>query len=322
MRTVRIGSRRSGETKRRRSLGSSAPAADERAVPDERARGRPAPATRAARGAGPRGSSSEAAVARRIAGRAASATKRRERRLRALELLAPGVDDLAVVGLLRAPCRPTTSAPRRPPTGSTCPGGTACRRSAFRARPRGPAAGCGGCGRGARGRPCSCASACGRRRSSRPSSSALWKWCFGDSNFSVRWQAGADAVRRALDLQVVRVVAVRAGDAGRVHLALEERAVLVDLVLDLAVGEVEALLEERRPVRLQERLAVDVVVGDDRAPRVAPRAGLDLGARGAGDAALRDAGLHVHVPGGLARGPGATTARPLSACVLASPSRP
>ena len=46
----------------------------------------------------------------------------------------------------------------------------------------------------------------------------------------------ADAVTRRTKLCAVRLVAVAAGDAGREHLALLERAVVVDLVQHLAVG--------------------------------------------------------------------------------------
>ena len=50
----------------------------------------------------------------------------------------------------------------------------------------------------------------------------------------------ADVVAGAALLQAVGVVAVRAGDARHVHLALRERRVLVDLFEDLAVRVVEA----------------------------------------------------------------------------------
>ena len=49
----------------------------------------------------------------------------------------------------------------------------------------------------------------------------------------------ADAVARKPQLGAVRLVAVAAGDAGREHLALLERAVVVDLVEHLPVGMVE-----------------------------------------------------------------------------------
>ncbi len=111
----------------------------------------------------------------------------------------------------------------------------------------------------------------------------------------------AHAVGRALHLERVRIVAVRARDTGGVHLALEEGAVLVDLVLDLAVGKVKALLEQRRPVGLHQGLAEDVVGLDDGAARMTARAGFDLRRRGPRNAPLRDAGRRVDVPGRLRR---------------------
>jgi hypothetical protein len=49
----------------------------------------------------------------------------------------------------------------------------------------------------------------------------------------------ADAVAGYAKLPGVRLVTIAAGDAGREHLALLERAVFVDLVLHLPVGLVE-----------------------------------------------------------------------------------
>ena len=88
----------------------------------------------------------------------------------------------------------------------------------------------------------------------------------------------ADAERVAVRFHAggVGIVAVGAAHAGALHLALQERAVNIDLVLDLAVREVELLAQERRPEVVQERRAVFIVLGDRRAPRVAPGAGLDL----------------------------------------------
>jgi len=55
--------------------------------------------------------------------------------------------------------------------------------------------------------------------------------------------AGAGSVALSPYFEAVWVVAVRAGDAGPVHLALKEGSVDVDLVQDLAVGVVEPLRE-------------------------------------------------------------------------------
>ena len=73
-------------------------------------------------------------------------------------------------------------------------------------------------------------------------------------------------------------MAVRAGDAGLVHAALQERAVHVDLVSHLPVDEVEPVLEQREPVRVAERPAVLVLAVDLPTAGVAAGTGLELGA--------------------------------------------
>ena len=88
--------------------------------------------------------------------------------------------------------------------------------------------------------------------------------------------APAHGVARRAQRHRVRVVAVRARDALRVHEALEERAVLVDLLLDLPVRVVERLAEERRPVGVHEWGAGDVPLRNHGTPRVAARARFDL----------------------------------------------
>ena len=60
--------------------------------------------------------------------------------------------------------------------------------------------------------------------------------------------AGADRVGGDGNSQAVRVVAVAASDALARHPALQEGAVLVDLVLDLAVRVIKGFLEKGRAV--------------------------------------------------------------------------
>src|SRR3954451_1189743 len=55
----------------------------------------------------------------------------------------------------------------------------------------------------------------------------------------------ADAVARETERGAVWLMAVAAGDPRRKHLALLERAVVVDLVLHLPVGMVEPAAERR-----------------------------------------------------------------------------
>ena len=48
----------------------------------------------------------------------------------------------------------------------------------------------------------------------------------------------------------MRFVAVAADDAGRVHFALQERAVNVDLIQNLAVGKIQPALDQRQAVEV------------------------------------------------------------------------
>src|SRR5512132_2558370 len=86
----------------------------------------------------------------------------------------------------------------------------------------------------------------------------------------------ADAVSLGAQARGVRLVAIAAGHALGVHPALHERAVLVDFVADLAVGLVEARLEQCREVGVRQRLAARRLLRELAAPRVAARAGVDL----------------------------------------------
>ncbi len=98
----------------------------------------------------------------------------------------------------------------------------------------------------------------------------------------------------------VGIVAVAAGDAGAVHAALHERTVDIHLVLDLAIREIQMLVQQRQPVRVGKRLPVLVLGGDDPTPRVAAATGLRLLCHSDGClAALRNTCCRVHVPGGI-----------------------
>jgi hypothetical protein len=50
----------------------------------------------------------------------------------------------------------------------------------------------------------------------------------------------------------MRIVAIAARHAMAVHTALSERAIFVHLVMDLTVGEVERVIENRGPVGVSE----------------------------------------------------------------------
>ena len=89
-----------------------------------------------------------------------------------------------------------------------------------------------------------------------PAEPAGWKWCSASRSARRDGIAAQTPFPGARRLQAVRVVAVAARHAGRVHAALQERPVLVDLVVDLAVGVIEPRVEQRRQVRVHERRAV------------------------------------------------------------------
>ena len=80
-----------------------------------------------------------------------------------------------------------------------------------------------------------------------------------------------------------------------IHAALQERAIFVDLAVDLPVGMIEAGLEQRGQIRVEVVLPRHRVFGDHLAARMASGAGVELG----GDqlfGAPRDAVCRVHFP--------------------------
>ena len=74
----------------------------------------------------------------------------------------------------------------------------------------------------------------------------------------------------------MRIVAIGAHHAFRIHTALQERAVHVHLVAYLSVGEVQFLFEQFGFVVVQEGIAGDMIRVDDPAPGMAGRTGLHL----------------------------------------------
>src|SRR6266571_4862326 len=92
-------------------------------------------------------------------------------------------------------------------------------------------------------------------------------------------------------------VAIAAGDTRRKHLALLERAVIIDLIEHLPVRMVEPASKGGNDVRVGQRLTRDPVLGKFAAARVAQAAGLDLPAQNGGrDTALWIAGFRIGKP--------------------------
>ena len=89
-----------------------------------------------------------------------------------------------------------------------------------------------------------------------------------------------DIVAVAAKLKTVRFVAIAARYARLKHPALDERAVLIDLALDLAVREIKVFIEQRNAIIVADGLAVDVVSVNLTTTRMAARAELDFVFRG------------------------------------------
>src|SRR5215469_6747691 len=86
----------------------------------------------------------------------------------------------------------------------------------------------------------------------------------------------ADAVAGQAKLGGMRFMTIAAGDPGREHLALLERAIIVDLVEHLSVGLIEPVGKQRDRVRIGKRPTGDPILGKLGASRMAQAASLDL----------------------------------------------
>ena len=60
----------------------------------------------------------------------------------------------------------------------------------------------------------------------------------------------------------MRIVTIAAGHARLIHAALQEGSVHVDFTLDLPIGVIQALIEQRRHVSICQRLAKFVLLGE------------------------------------------------------------
>src|SRR5262249_2497955 len=89
----------------------------------------------------------------------------------------------------------------------------------------------------------------------------------------------------------MRLLAVAAGDAGGVHLALFERAIGIDLIEHLPISMIEPLRERLDEVRVGKPPAWNPGLGKFAASRVAQATGLDLPAEQSGRV----------IPGAIAR---------------------
>ncbi|MFO1046390.1 MAG: hypothetical protein U1E52_00580 [Geminicoccaceae bacterium] len=105
-----------------------------------------------------------------------------------------------------------------------------------------------------------------------------WWWkCAAVSKVAWLVALAADGIALGAQLQAMGLVAARAGDPGRGHLALRERAVIVYLALHPSVGVVGAGVEQRRAEGVEQGPADGVAVALRRAAGMARRAHLGLG---------------------------------------------
>ena len=109
--------------------------------------------------------------------------------------------------------------------------------------------------------------------------------------------AGTDGVAVRLEAQAVGIMTVAANDPLMVHAALDEGAEDKDLVLDLAVREIEVRLQQGQPKALVQGLAGFDLVPDAAAPGMAAGAGLGLEVGSPGWLATGFASLGGKLPG-------------------------
>src|SRR5262245_38677155 len=112
----------------------------------------------------------------------------------------------------------------------------------------------------------------------------------------VTLQAGA--VAGSAELAAMRLVAIAAGHARREHLALLERAVVVDLVPHLPVGVVKTVAYRRDHMCVGQPSTRNPCFGGLAAASVTKAAGLDLRSQGSRRAAANSvAGRGIDRPG-------------------------
>jgi len=110
---------------------------------------------------------------------------------------------------------------------------------------------------------------------------------------------GAERIAGIPEPEAVGVVTVAAGDASTIHFALQKRPILIYLILDLAIGIIEALRQQGGTMGIQERSAGHVVVIEDATSGMAAGTRFDLETRRQGCRAFDASGVWIHYPGGV-----------------------
>ena len=96
-----------------------------------------------------------------------------------------------------------------------------------------------------------------------PRSSGFVKMVFLRRKSRLCVTAVTDRIAREMKTEAVRIVAIAAGYAVLIHQTLCERAVDIDLILNLTIGKVEVALEQGRSMRVQDRSTKCVGAGNN-----------------------------------------------------------
>ena len=105
-----------------------------------------------------------------------------------------------------------------------------------------------------------------------------------------------DAVAWGSQHQAVWLVTITAGDTRLIHLALQEGTVDVHLVINLAVGEIHAVIKAPRHVVIHKSLTMHIVTGNRATSRMTAGAHLDLFITDSRLAALRVSCVQIQNP--------------------------
>ena len=117
---------------------------------------------------------------------------------------------------------------------------------------------------------------------------------------------GTGVIARRAQLGAMRIMAIRAGDARAIHLALQERTRFEDLIADLPIGEIEAIVEQRQGVLIGADMRA---IRQDMSARMAGGALVQLGIIAPRALPLADAARVLGAPvpaGGVAEADGET----------------
>jgi len=97
----------------------------------------------------------------------------------------------------------------------------------------------------------------------------------------------------------VGLMAILTNHTRLVHLGLQKGTIHIDLILDLSVREIKVLVQQRRPVGIQKRPAMVVVLRSHSSPGMTPGAHLDQLVRLPGNRTPGGDRIGLEYPGGI-----------------------